>query len=377
MNHDDVKKLRVALVEDFTTVDGGAQRVMRVFKEIWPDAPLYTASYFPEKFDPPLEGWDIRESFVSKFPFRRKLEHQYKLFYQMAFEHFDFTGFDLVLSSTWAGYAKGVIVPPGTRHFSYVCTVPRFLWGLPTANRGRLGFLYDKVILPPLEHYWRIWDRLSAERPDEMISISEVTKERVKKYWDRDSAIINPPVEVDAFLQEPSEAGGYFTYFGRLEKYKRVEYAIRACVEADKELKIVGTGDYESELRKLTDKIDKNNRISFLGRASDEIRNKVVAKADAFIFPCPDEDFGIVAVESMAAGTPVIAFDSGGVRETVIKNVTGVLVGEDSQEAITKAVKSFEADKFDSEKCRDHAKSFHKERFKERIIEFIIQNYEK
>jgi len=373
MKRDKVKDLKVALVHDFMTIDGGAEQVLRVFHEMWPSAPVYTVTYFPDSFDPPLKGWDIRTSFVARLPFRKALEHQYKLFYQVAVEQFSLQDYDLVISATFAGYAKGVIVSPESKHICYVHNVPRYLWGLPTATHGRLGFIYKKVILPPLEHWWRMWDRQTADRPDHLVANSKNVSERVNKFYRRDASVIYPPVNIDEFLEGRKDKEDSFVYFGRLEQYKNVDMAIRACAKAGAKLKIIGSGGYRAELEKIVRKLGVSDDISFLGRLPDAERNTVVAGAKAFVFPCPDEDFGIVVVESMAAGTPVIAFASGGVMETVLDGQTGILVKDFSVEALTDAVLNFDEGKFDIETCRNQAKLFSKDSFKKNVISFIAE----
>lgn len=373
MKQDRVKDLNVALVHDFMTIDGGAEQVLRVFHGMWPSAPVYTVTYFPDSFNPPLKDWDIRTSFVAKLPFRKALEHQYKLFYQVAIEQFSLQDYDLILSSTFAGYAKGVIASPESKHICYVHNVPRYLWGLPTATHGRLGFIYKNLILPPLEHLWRIWDRQTADRPDYLLANSKNVAERISKFYRRESKVIYPPVNVDEFLECSEDKGDYFVYFGRLEQYKNIDMAIRACAKANVRLKIVGSGSYKDELEKLVVELGVSDKIEFLGRLPDASRNTVVAGAKAFIFPCHDEDFGIVVVESMAAGTPVIAFASGGVLETVLNGRTGVLLDNFSVESLTKAVSNFDGKKFDTDVCREQARQFSKESFEENITRFISE----
>ncbi|MBN1617790.1 glycosyltransferase [Candidatus Dojkabacteria bacterium] len=377
LNVSNLKKLKVALVDDFLTVDGGAQKVLRAMHEIWPDAPVYTTTYFPDKFHPKLEGWDIRQSFVSKFPFRETFENQYKLFYQLAMEQFKFDGYDLVISSTYAGYAKGIIVPESTLHLSYIHTVPRYLWKLPTQRHEKLNPIYKNIILPPLEHFWRIWDRQTADRPDYLISNSNLVQSRVKKFYRRDSFVIYPPVEVDDLAKVSNSKEDYFVYFGRLESYKKVHWAIKACIRARSKLKIIGDGTYLSELESLVTKMKGQKYVQFLGRTSDKVRNDVVSKAKAFIFPCPTEDFGIVPVESMALGTPVIAFKSGGVMETVENGKTGILTSDISVNGLVEAIEKFDADKFRPEICRKVALSFSKESFTNCLLNFVGSVYGK
>ena len=366
-----LKDMKVALVDDFMTVDGGAQKVMRVLHDMWPEAPVYTVTYFPEKFDPPLEDWDIRTSFVSKFPFSRKLEQQYKLFYQQAVETFDMSGYDLVISNTYAGYSKGVIVDPGALNISYIHTVPRFLWGYRTSRHERVNWLYRKLILPPLEHYWRIWDRQTSVRPDVLMSNSRNIASRVQKAYRRNSEVLYPPVEISELLKLEPKKEDYFIYFGRLEKYKCVDMAIRACVAAGEKLTIVGTGVYEGELKKLVTSLDGNDMVTFTGWVSDEERNRLIAGAKAFVFPGPDEDFGIVLVESLAAGTPVIAFDAGGAGEILENGKTGVLLEEFDQELFGKAVAEFDPSSYSVDDCRERATEFDVPVFKKRLTQLI------
>lgn len=368
------ENLKVALVDDFLTVDGGAQKVLRVLHDMWPEAPVFTVTYFPEKFNPRLEGWDIRTSFVSKFPFSRKLEQQYKLFYPQAVEMLDLSGFDLVISNTYAGYAKAVIVDPDCLHISYVHTVPRFLWGYRTSRHEQVGLLYKKIILPPLEHYWRIWDRQTSVRPDVLMANSKNIAERVWKCYRRDSEVMYPPVEIDALLEVKRIPGDHFIYFGRLEKYKCVDMAIRACVAAGAKLKIVGTGNYEGELKELAASLDENGLVEFVGWVTDQERNNLIAAAKAFIFPGPDEDFGIVLVESFAAGTPVIAFDSGGAGEILADEKTGVLLSVFDQKALDTAVAEFDAKKYDPEVCRNRAKEFDVHVFRQQLKKLILRH---
>ncbi len=379
MNQNDVKNLKVAIVHDFMTVDGGADQVLRALHEIWPSAPVFTITYFPEKYIPnPYGNWDIRTSFVSKLPFNRKFEDQYKLFYQFAVERFNLSDYDLVISSTWAGYAKGVVVGPNAKHFSYIDTVPRFLWGLTTAKHNSLNIFW-KMVLYPLESIWRIWDKKTADRPDKLIADSKTVADRIKKFYRRDATVIYPPVDVtqmEEIIPDSKANEEYFLYFGRLEEYKRVDIAIHACVKASKKLKIIGNGNYRKQLENLVAELGAEGNVEFLGRLPDKERNQVIANCRAILSPCPDEDFGIVPVEAMAAGKPVIAFNSGGVSETVIDGKTGILVKDFSVDAYADAIKKFETKKYSSAACKNRAKSFDKEVFKNNIIKFVVENYE-
>lgn len=366
-----LENLKVALVEDTLSVDGGSQKVLRVLHEMWPQAPIYTGLYFPEKFRPPLSGCDIKTGWVSKLPWTRTFEQQYKMFQPLAFEMFDFSGYDLIVSQTYAGYSKGIITPPDCLHVCYVDTVPRFLWGYRTSTHESINPLYKQVILPPIEHFWRMWDRQSSLRPDALLANSNTIARRVKKHWKREAKTIYPPVDIEKLLTLKEKKRDQFIYFGRLEKYKCVDMAINACVANSFKLIIVGTGAYEDELKKRVSEINGEALITFTGWISDDDRDKAIAESKAFVFPGPDEDFGLVMVEALAAGTPVIAFNRGGAAEIVEDGVSGVLVNEFSQDALDKAVKKFDQSHFSSEKCRERSKLFSVEVFKNSFLNYV------
>ncbi|MDD3661552.1 MAG: glycosyltransferase [Candidatus Dojkabacteria bacterium] len=373
-NKRNFEKLNVALVDDFLTTDGGAQKVLRVLHEMWPNAPVYTTVYNPERFTPPLDGWDIRTSFVDRLPGKNALEQQYKLFYPLAVERLDLSSYDLVISSTYAGYSKAVITPPECLHISYVQTVPRFLWGYRTSRHDRLGWLYRSVILPPLEHYWRIWDRQTSVRPDVLAANSKNIARRIRKFYRRDCEVLYPPADIDALLKLSVPKEDYFIYFGRLEKYKCIDMAIRSVFKAKQKLIIVGTGSHELYLKDLVSELHAEKYVTFLGWLSGGELRKRIAQAKGFIFPGPDEDFGLVMVEALAAGTPVIAFNMGGAAEIVEHSVTGILIDSFSQELLDRSVAEFNLSTFSMEACRDRAKFFSTDVFKKRILSLIEAN---
>jgi glycosyltransferase involved in cell wall biosynthesis len=363
--------MKVALVEDTLTVEGGSQRVLHVLHDMWPTAPVFTSLYFPEKFKRPLDGWDIRTGWVSKLPWTRAFEQQYKMFQPLAFEMFDFTGYDLVVSQTYTGYSKGIIVPPECLHVCYVDTVPRFLWGYRTSKHERLSGIYRKLILPPIEHLWRVWDRQSSLRPDMLLANSENIARRIRKHWKREAHTVYPPADIERLLTLKVKKQDYFIYFGRLETYKCVDMAIRACCAASQKLHIVGTGTCEDDLKSLVKELKAEKLVSFVGWLSRPDLDKEIAESKGFIFPGPDEDFGLVMVEALAAGTPVIAFNRGGAAEIVEDGVSGVLVGEFSQEALNKAVEDYDPSRFNSDVCRKRSRRFSVGVFKGALLNCI------
>lgn len=362
-----ISELKIALAHDFLTVDGGAEKVLWKLHELFPKAPVYTALYFPERLKKKFEELDIRESFVGKLPLKRLFMHQYKLFYHMGFEDFDFTEYDVVISSTYAGYSKGLITGPDTLHVSYVHNVPRYLWHLPTALHGTLHPIWEKIVLPPLEHYWRMWDRMSAQRPDHLICNSKVVKQRVKKYWGRDSEVVYPPVEIERFQDKPVRKGKYWIHFGRIEQYKNIDVAIKACVKNKQKLIIAGTGDYENELKRLVTELKGERYIEFTGWIEDSDLEDLISNSKGFVFPGMSEDFGIVLVEANAAGKPVIAFESLGSKDIIKDGETGILVKTFGVDQMAKALKRAWEMNFDPEKCRKNALRFGPEKFEEGI----------
>jgi glycosyltransferase involved in cell wall biosynthesis len=367
----DLKNLKVALVHEYLTTLGGAEKVLWYLHEIFPEAPIYTNVYFENKCGDVFGECDIRQSFISKLPFQKLLFHQYKLFYYMAMEKFDFREYDLVISSVGGGHGNAIITPTDCLQISYVNNVPRYLWHLPTSLHGSLWRGWENLILPPIEHYWRIKDRLSSERPDNMFSNSKVAQQRIKKFYRRDSTIVYPPVELDRFLENPVKKGNYFCYFGRIEKYKNIDMAIRACIKNKNRLKIVGSGNYEKDLKKLVNDLKAEKLIEFMGRLPDDDLEDVLGGSMGFVFPCQSEEFGIVIVEAMAAGKPVIAFESVGSKEIIQKGKTGILVKEFSVDALSKALKQVKRKRFSPDNCRRRAQKFSVEAFKKGIVKNV------
>src|SRR3990167_4487072 len=285
----------------------------------------------------------------------------------MAIERFDFSDFDLVISVS-ASFAKGIITKPNTKHVCYCLTPPRFLWD--NSQKFVEEFGYSRVIkkfLPPFITYLRIWDREASLRVDEFWSISDFIQGRIKKYYSRDSKVIYPPVNVNKFKigNWKLEIGNYFLMVGRLVSYKRFDLAIKSFNQNGLPLKIVGIGP---ELNKLKSIAGKN--IEFLGFVSDEKLANLYSRAQACIFP-QEEDFGIVPLESMASGRPVIAYRAGGVAETVAENETGIFFNEQNPESLQAAIEKFHDLDFKPEDCRKQAEKFDVGIFRDKFSKLI------
>jgi len=363
--------MKLAIVHDYLNQYGGAERVLVAVHKIWPEAPIFTSLIDREKLENqgfPFDGMDIKTSFMQKLPGKRKFANSYFLpFYPLAFESFDLNGYDVVLSIT-SFAAKGIITKPETLHISYCCTPTRHLWFQDeyiskhaTIKRRHKLFLY------PLLSYLRLWDLTASSRVDEYIAISKIVKERIRSIYHRDSSVIYPPVSLERFLNiapvPGSSKNGYFLIVSRLGGHKRVDLAIDAFNQNGLPLKVIGEGPKLKEYRQRA-----GENIEFLGRLGDDEVNKYYAGCKTFIYP-QDEDFGITALEAQAAGKPVIAYNSGGARETVLDLKTGVLFDEQTPESLIEAIGKLEKLEISEKDCRKQAEKFGEKRFRE-----VLQN---
>lgn len=364
---------KVALVHDYLREYGGAERVVEVLHEMFPDAPLYTAFVDSKALGmhwDRFKDWDIRESSASKIPFIKKLYSPLRLFAAYFFEGFDLSEYDVVISSSNMYMAKAVLTRPETLHLSYIHTPPRSLYGLSTRTAWKKNPITR--VCGELINYWmRPMDYIVSQRPDVLIANSQTTQERIQKYYHRDSVVIYPPVSLASY-SEHVQKKDYYVYVGRLAKSKRADLAIEACVTLGKKLKFIGEGKGEEYLRSIA-----NENIEFLGSVSDEKLAEVYRGAKALLFPADQEDFGIVPVEAMMAGVPVIAHNSGGPKETVLDGTTGILFDDLSVDGLVQAMTKLEQKTFSSEKIRSHAKKFSKENFKRNMLELIEKHLSK
>lgn len=329
---------------------------------IFPDAPIYTLFYDKNATGGIFEGRDIRTSFLQKLPFVKKHHRGFPLLMPLAIEQFDFSDFDVVISIS-ASFAKGVITKPHTKHICICLTPPRFLWDDSHKFVEEFGYpRLVKNILPPFISYLRVWDREASYRVDEFWAISDFIKERIKKYYSKDSDVIYPPVNVSKF-HISSDVDDYFLMAGRLVAYKRFDLGVKAFNKLGFPLRVVGIGPELRKLKKMA-----NENVEFLELVSDDRLADLYSKAQALVFP-QEEDFGIVPLEAMASGRPVIAFRSGGAVETIVERKTGLFFDEQTVDSLVYAVKSFDASKFKPEECRKQAERFDVEVFRQKILE--------
>jgi len=359
--------LKVAIVHDWLNQMGGAEVVLEALAEMYPQAPIYTAMYWPQVMPEEYRAWDIRTSFMDGLPLVKRYHQPFLPLYPLAFESFDFTGYDLVISNK-SGFCHGVITSPDTLHICYCLTPTRFLWNYHeyVQREGVAGLA--RLALPPFLSYLRLWDRAAADRVDHFAAISRTVQRRIAKYYRRDSVVIHPPVDTTRFAPSDSH-DDYFLIVSRLIPYKRIDLAVRAFNELGLPLVIVGDGRDRDSLQALAE-----SNIEFLGHVSATKINDYFARCRAFIFP-GQEDFGIAPVEAQAAGRPVIAYAAGGALDTVMEGVTGAFFHDQTPEALIEAIKEFDETSYDPAVIRRHAERFDRRVFKERLSEFIEQKY--
>jgi glycosyltransferase involved in cell wall biosynthesis len=360
------KPLRVAIVHDFLVNFGGAEQVTLTLSEMFPDAPIYTLLYhrrldklFPNKkiIVSPLQRWFETFHIPTKFllPWMAG-----------AIEGFNFSGYDLVISSN-NSFAGGIITEPETVHISYCHSPTRYLWDAyhTYINEQRLPNLAKNVVRQML-HRLRIWDKLSAGRPSLYLANSVHVQKRIHKYYRRDSVVVYPPVDTNKISPKKSNAG-YFLILSRLSNYKRIDLAVLACNALKLPLVIIGEGESRRGLERLA-----GSTIEFLGWQNEDSKLEYLKNARALIFPGED-DFGIVPVEAMAAGKPVIAYGVGGALESIVDGKTGLFFDEPTVESLTVAIRRFLTmeKKFDWREISQHAQKFSREKFKDNIMSVV------
>lgn len=355
-------KMRVALVYDRVNKWGGAERVLLALHELFPNAPLYTSVYNSETAQWAKVFSKVIPSFLQNLPFAKTRHDLYAPLMPLAFESFDFSEYDIVISVT-SEAAKGIITKPGTLHICYCLTPTRYLWSghedYFKRARGRLA--------QPLVVYLRAWDKVAVQRPDAMVAISQNVASRIKLYYRREANVIYPPVDVSKTqkVKRKTQKGNYFLVVSRLVPYKKVDLVVEAFNRLELPLVIVGTGSEENTLRRQA-----KANIKFAGLASDKELVGYYQGCKALIFP-QNEDFGITALEAQAAGKPVIAYKAGGALETVIEGKTGIFFEEQTVDSLMGAVRGFDSQMFKPENCIRNAQRFSKETFLQKFAKLI------
>jgi glycosyltransferase involved in cell wall biosynthesis len=362
MEKNKINGKKIAIVCDWLTNLGGAEKVIMSLHKLFPDAPIYTTLYDKSRAKG-FEKATIYTSFLQKIPFAKKNHTLMLKGMPLAIESLNLNDYDIVISSSHS-VAKGVITKPETLHISYCHTPMRYAWE-PWELDYRLQsfpkFTHQRI--KKIMHKIRLWDRISADRVDHYIVNSNYVGERVQKYYRKPSTVIHPPVSTDDFqIKTP---GDYFLMVGRLIPYKRFDLVIEAFNHLGKPLKIVGTGPEESKLKKMAKK-----NIEFMGRLSDDSLKRLYSECKALIFP-QIEDFGITPVECMASGRPVIAYAEGGSQDTVVEGKTGMFFREQTVDSLMQTLSAFGEVRWDSKSIKEYAQKFSEKRFQEEMVGFI------
>jgi len=356
--------MKLALIVSWLNQYGGAERVLEVVHDLFPNAPIYTSTYWAAALPAAYRTWDIRVSFLDRLPI--KTQRAWLPLYPAAFESLDLREYDTLFSITSA-FAHGVRVPPGARHLCYCLTPARFLWNYADyVARERIGRV-PRAVLPLFIARLRTWDRRVAERVTQFIAISETVRERIATYYQRPAIIIYPPVEVERFAVS-TKNDGYFLVLSRLVPYKRIDLAVEAFNALGLPLVIAGDGRDRARLQALA-----KSNVQFLGRVSDAQARELLARCRGFIFP-GEEDFGITPLEANAAGKPVIAFAGGGARETIVPGVTGEFFHEPSAAALAAVIRAFDERQYDAMTLRRHAEKFSVAVFKQKLTALILNS---
>lgn len=366
-----MSKPSIALVHDHLTQHGGAENVLLALQEIWPDAPTFTLVHDLARAHPAFARKDIRTSFIQKLPGGKRIYQAYLPLMPVATERYDLSHFDLVVSSASA-FAKGVITRPETLHICYCHTPTRYLWTDTHSYVQELRYpWFVKRILPLLLTRLRVWDRAAADRVDRYVANSHLVGRRIKKYYRHQSTVIYPPVDITAFSTQEGKPGKYFLIGGRLVYYKRFDIAIQAFNKLGLPLKVFGTGPEMERLKALV----RRDNIEFLGQVSDEQKRELYQNCRAFLHPHV-EDFGITAVEALAAGRPVVALKAGGAIETIEEGVTGVFFEDQDWEALADTIMRTDWERFDPDLIHEYAQKFSKARFKNEMQDYVEKEWE-
>jgi glycosyltransferase involved in cell wall biosynthesis len=361
--------MKIALVHPWLTNLGGAERLLLELHNLYPDAPIYT-SVFDKSAMPEFAKLDIRTTWLQKLPFWRYEQQVWSALRPFAFRSLDLSEFDVVISVDTAE-AKNVQVHGDAIHICYCNSPIRYYWShyreyLADPGFGRANWLI-RIIMPPLVWWLRRIDYKAAQKVDYFVANSSEIEKRVRQFYHRSSRVINPPVSVHRFVppHNSSHKRSGFVIASRQTPYKRVDLAIKACNELGLPLTVIGNGTEHEKLKAMA-----GPTIRMLGHTDDATLIRELQRAEAFIFPA-EEDFGIVPIEAMAAGCPVIAYAKGGVVDWMKPGVTGEVFKEQNITSLKKVLKDFDSQAYDAKELIAHAEGFNGERFKREIDAFI------
>lgn len=358
--------MRVAIISEYLVQYGGAQKTLEAILELFPDATVYTGLYNKQNMSDAINRAHIICPTGGLF---NKFSKYLTFLMPFVFENFDLRGYDLVISEGTA-WPKGVLTTPDQLHIGYVHTPPRFLYGYSVESQKRNAW-YFKPFVTVIDHFLRIWDFHAAQRPDYLIANSIEVQKRIKKFYGRDSVVIYPPVEMNFKTTNTKSGQGGFLALGRLAAYKNLDLLIKAFnLLPEKKLVVVGKGQEKTMLQKLA-----NSNTTFDDNANEAKKHEYLENCKGLIFPTVDEDFGIVPIEAMSHGKPVLAHRSGGVLETVQEGVSGMFFDKLDPASLAEKIKEFDMkiaqNTFDANKIKASTERFSKEKFKTALLAYI------
>ncbi len=356
--------MRVALIHYWIHTWRGGEKVLQAMGKLFPQADIFTHTYDRELAARELPGHRIFTTFIDRLPFAHRYFERYLPLMPLALEQLDLRDYDLVISNESAP-AKGVIVAPHARHLCYCLSPMRYIWDMYPDYRAGVG-PFTRAMMLPITHYLRIWDQLTAQRVDQFVAISRFIADRISRYYGRTSRVIYPPVAVTDFAVSKTQ-DDFYLYVGQLSAYKKPDLLVEAFNALGKPLVIIGEGDLLPRLRRAA-----GPNIKVLGRQPFEVIRDHYQRCKALVFPGA-EDFGIVPVEAMACGRPVIAYALGGALDTVVDGVTGILFPKQDVATLVAAVRKLEEEsaRFDPDAIRTHAMQFSAETFAERFSDSV------
>ena len=358
--------MKIAIVHYWMVSMRGGEKVVEALCRAFPTADVFTHVYVKELLSEDILKHEIKTSFISRLPNSKKLYKKYLPLMPIALEQLDLRGYDLIISSE-AGPAKGIIPQANATHICYCHTPMRYIWNMYHDYRENSGLL-TRLAMPALCHYLRAWDVTTAARVNHFMANSNTTKKRIGAYYGRDSDVIYPPVDTADFrIGARSELEDYYLLVGELVQYKRPDLAVLAFNKMKKNLIVVGSGEMYDHLKAIA-----GPTVKILGSQSFAQLQKYYSSCQALIFPA-EEDFGIVPVEAMASGRPVIAYNRGGATETVVHQKTGILFDDQTVDGLIDAVMSCSPAAFDPSEVRAHALKFDAAAFESNILRYVAE----
>lgn len=354
--------MKIAIVHYWLVSWRGGEQVLEQLLNLYPEADLYTHVYDPNLTNEKFPGRRILTSFIHKLPNAKNWYQKYLPLMPFALEQLDFSDYDLVISSE-SGPAKNIIINPDATHICYCHSPMRYVWDMYHIYQEDAG-LITRLLMKPIVHYLKVIDRISADRVDHFIANSTFISKRIEKCYRRQSKVIHPPVDIEAFeLQE--EKQDFYLYLGQLTNYKKADLLVDTFKMNGKKLTIIGEGELENKLRSSA-----SSNITIMGKQDFNIVKQQLMNAKALIFP-GIEDFGIVPVEALACGTPVIAYRKGGALETIIEGESGIFFDKQNIESLSTAINKFENLDFSPQLMRRQAEKFSLDIFNHKIQHFI------